>query len=133
MPVNAVTTTPTATQWTAGASKTKNDLSMQDFFSLLSAQLQNQNMMDPVSDTEFLSQMAQFSALTATQELNTGFSNFMAVSYIGKTVKATQVDANGVSQVIQGVAEKVEFSGGETFIHVGGVTISPSQITEVTP
>ncbi len=114
------------------SAKKNDNLSIQDFFALLAAQLQNQDMMNPVSDTEFMGQMAQFSALNAMQELNSKFSNFMAVSYIGKQVTASFTDDNGKKQDIQGVATKVEFKDGETFIHVDGQKISASNITEVT-
>lgn len=106
-------------------------VSMQDFFTLLAAQLQNQNMLEPVGDTEFLSQMAQFSALSATQGLNSSFSNFMAVSYIGKNIKANLVDPNGTAKVIEGIAEKVEFLNGETYITVDGVRLTSDKIFQV--
>jgi flagellar basal-body rod modification protein FlgD len=124
---------PVSGDYTGPAKKGKknDEVSMQDFFTLLAAQMQNQNMMDPVKDTEFLSQMAQFSALTATQQLNTNFMNFMAVSYIGKNVKAELKDESGKPQPVEGIAQKVEFIDGGTFITVNGKTVSPEAITEV--
>ncbi|MDF2566605.1 MAG: flagellar hook capping protein [Oscillospiraceae bacterium] len=111
--------------------KKNNDVSMQDFFSLLAAQLQNQNMMNPVGDTEFLSQMAQFSALSATQELNKSFSNFMAVSYVGKNVTATQNGDDGKPTTIEGIVKSVEFSDGETFVTINDTKVSLDQITKI--
>jgi flagellar basal-body rod modification protein FlgD len=106
-------------------------LDMKDFFTLLAAQLSNQDMNEPVESTEFISQMAQFSALAATQEISSRFENFMAASYIGKNIKAMQIDSDGVSHIVEGVAQKVEFINGETFITVGTQRISPDKITEV--
>ncbi len=108
-----------------------NDISMQDFFTLLAAQLKNQNMLNPVEDTQFLSQMAQFSSLSATQELNESFSNFLSVSYIGKNVKASHIGPDGETELIEGTAQKVEFIGGETYITVNDVKVTFNEIIEI--
>jgi flagellar basal-body rod modification protein FlgD len=110
----------------------KNELTMQDFFTLLAAQLQNQDMLDPVDNTQFIAQMAQFSALSATQELSGSFTNFLLVSYIGKNVKAVITDPIGNQTKIEGTAEKVEFINGETYITVDGTRVLPEEIYEVT-
>lgn len=112
-------------------SKDKSDISTMDFFKLLAAQLQNQNMLNPVNDTEFLAQMAQFSALSAMREMSGSVSNLIAVSYIGKTVTASQVNLSGESTTVQGVAEKVDFLNGETYITVDGIRFKPEQITQI--
>src|ERR1041385_2042930 len=46
-----------------------NALGKQDFLKLLMAQLQNQDPMKPMDDSQMIAQMAQFSALEATQGL----------------------------------------------------------------
>ncbi|MEW6097009.1 MAG: flagellar hook capping FlgD N-terminal domain-containing protein [bacterium] len=47
-----------------------------DFLRLLTTQLQYQNPLDPLSNTEFLGQMAQFSNLQQIIDLNTNFASF---------------------------------------------------------
>jgi len=47
-----------------------------DFLRLLTTQLQYQNPLDPVSNVEFLGQMAQFSNLQQMIDLNTNFTSF---------------------------------------------------------
>jgi Flagellar hook capping protein len=108
------------------------DLTIDDFFTLLAAQLSNQNMMNPVQDTEYISQMAQFAALSATQQLNSSFSGFQAVSYIGKNIKAQQTDSLGKVTTIEGTAQKVEFKSGKIYITVGDKKVAPNEIIEVT-
>ncbi|MDD4698851.1 MAG: flagellar hook capping FlgD N-terminal domain-containing protein [Oscillospiraceae bacterium] len=133
VPSIAAYTAPAATTQAKSTTSTnsKNELSMQDFFTLLAAQLSNQDMNNPVDSTQFISQMAQFSALSATQELSSTVSNLSAVSYIGKNIKATQIDSNGVATYINGIAEKVEFLSGETYITVDGNRVSTNEITQV--
>ena len=45
------------------SSMKEQTLGLQDFLKLMVAQLQNQDMMNPTSDTEFIAQLAQFSSL----------------------------------------------------------------------
>jgi flagellar basal-body rod modification protein FlgD len=45
-------------------------LSMDDFLQLLAAQLANQDALNPSTDTEFISQMAQFTSLQAMQTMS---------------------------------------------------------------
>lgn len=112
--------------------KAKNtDLGMQDFFDLLAAQMKNQDMMNPTSDTEFVAQMAQFSALSATQELNNRFNTFMAVSYVGKNVTATQIGTDGKRITIEGIVNSVEFSDDNTYVTVNNSKVSLDQITKI--
>ena len=73
-----------------------------DFMKLLIAQLQNQDPLNPASNTEFIAQLAQFSSLEQLTALNTNLeqsldfnksvtesiNNAMMVSFIGKTVTA---------------------------------------------
>jgi flagellar hook assembly protein FlgD len=75
--------------------------------------------------------MAQFSTLSAMQELSAGFTDFLSVSYIGKNVTATQTASGGSTQTIKGTVEKVEYLSGETYLTVNGTRISPNEITEI--
>src|SRR5262245_34620567 len=66
-----------------------------DFMQLLIAQLQNQDPMKPMDDKEFITQLAQFSSLEATQKMTaqmeelTGSQMLMqAATLIGKNVSA---------------------------------------------
>ena len=43
--------------------KDESDLSVSDFFNLMITQLTNQDFMNPVDDTQYLAQMAQFSTM----------------------------------------------------------------------
>ncbi len=67
-----------------------------DFLLLLVTQLRYQDPLNPMENTEFVSQLAQFSSLEQMENLNTKFddqavlvkalNNTMAVSYVGKEV-----------------------------------------------
>ncbi len=78
------------------ASEQKKDLGKDDFLNLLVTQMTNQNPLEPMGDTEFLAQMAQFSSLEQMQNIASGMellaltqtaaTNSQMVDLIGKRV-----------------------------------------------
>ncbi|MBF0528834.1 MAG: flagellar hook assembly protein FlgD [Deltaproteobacteria bacterium] len=83
--------TTTATQGTKSLGK-------DDFLKLLMAQVQYQDPLKPIDNTQMTAQLAQFSSLEQLQNLNTQFttlgtfmqgqSSYAALNLVGKTVKA---------------------------------------------
>jgi flagellar basal-body rod modification protein FlgD len=99
------TSTPKAASGTPAAG-----LGKQDFLKLLMAQLQHQDPMKPMDDTAMIAQMAQFSALEATQQLNATIlqsANMQAVSQagalIGKYIQSDQADGTTTTGLVTGV------------------------------
>jgi flagellar basal-body rod modification protein FlgD len=87
-----------------------HQLGKQDFLKLLMAQLQNQDPMKPMDDTQMIAQMAQFSALEATQQLqqtiqqsNNVQTIFQAGALIGKYIQANQPDGTSTTGAVTGV------------------------------
>jgi flagellar basal-body rod modification protein FlgD len=134
-PTPATPTTQTATgvknALTGGSSLGKDD-----FLKLLVGQLQHQDPMEPSNDTEFIGQMAQFSALE--QESNTAESTSQmadqlgrtgALGLIGKTV--TYADAAGASHT--GAVEQVDIAkdGTATLTVAGAPGIKAESVTQV--
>jgi hypothetical protein len=67
-------------------------LNQQDFLNLLVTELQNQDPMNPMSDTDFIAQMAQFSTLQQSQQTYQSISEMQATNLIGSTVNVTATD-----------------------------------------
>ncbi|MBP6275786.1 MAG: hypothetical protein KA393_00095 [Limnohabitans sp.] len=77
-------------------SKTSEDMGKQDFLTLFTAQLQNQNPLEPVKNEAFVAQLAQFSQLEALTNMQTSLDGFVtsmsgermlnSASLIGKKV-----------------------------------------------
>lgn len=114
----------------------KSELGKDDFLKLLVAQMANQDPMNTMSDTEFIAQMAQFSALEAMQALNTSFEASQAQNMIGKHVSVTTFVQNETTKEY----EKVDLYGtvtgtivheGKTFIQVGDYFIDPADVKAV--
>ncbi len=81
------------------AKKTNEDMGKQEFLTLFTAQLQNQNPLEPVKNEAFVAQLAQFSQLEALTNMQTSLDSFVksmsgermlgSTALIGKKVSVT--------------------------------------------
>jgi len=104
-----------------------------DFLMLLSAQLRHQDPLNPQSDGEFASQLAQFSSLEQMQNMNetlSAMAGYQAYSLVGKYVIAVAV-VDGVLSEIPGVVDSVFTRNGTTFAQIGEYVVPISAITDV--
>ena len=135
---NAAATAAAATATsTLPADPTKN-LGKQDFLKLLMAQLQNQDPMKPMDDTQMIAQMAQFSALEATQQLQATIQQnnnvqtiFQAGALIGKYVQANQTDGTAVTGAVTGVDFTSTNGAVAPTLQVSGKEVDYSTIVKV--
>ena len=109
--------TQTKNEFSQALSKQKgSNLDKDSFMLLLVTQFQYQDPLNPMEDTEFISQMAQFSSLEQMMNLNTSMESLVdatnnqqminATSYIGKLVT---VSGNAIGKTTDG-------STGETTV-----------------
>lgn len=123
----------------AGTSLRSSSLGMEDFLKILLTQLTYQDPLKPMDNQQFMAQMAQFTNLEQTQQLNTKIETLItnqaalqSVGLIGKTVDITT--ATGTAS---GTVSALSLSGAAPQISVrttAGATltnISLSQITSV--
>lgn len=133
MSVSGVSAAGSASTTTASStSASKSQVLDQDaFLRLLVTQLQNQDPLSPMEDTEFIAQLAQFSALEqmnqVRQEVENMRNEITAINLLGKTVKYQAEDGT----VAEGVVESVKNLGSTPILTVSGDRISLSDISEV--
>ncbi len=109
------------------------ELGKDDFLNLLVTQLRYQDPLAPTENTEFIGQMAQFSALEQMQNLNTSFTATKAYTLIGKSVTANIVDkTTGEITVYGGDVSSIKLSDGKYFAIVSGVEVPIDDIVDVT-
>ena len=84
-----VTSLPAGTKLTAsttGTSGTGQTLSEDDFFQLLTAQLEHQDPLNPMTGDQFAAELAQFSTASGVKNLQTAFAGQEAVGLVGHNV-----------------------------------------------
>jgi flagellar basal-body rod modification protein FlgD len=130
MTIGAVASSPSTTQ--------ANPLGMEDFLKILLTQLTYQDPLKPMDNQEFMAQMAQFTSLEQTQQLNDKMATLIAnqaalqsVGLIGRTVDIT-ADA-GTS--ITGSVTALSLTGDApslTLTTTSGATLSNVSLSQVT-
>jgi len=110
------------------------ELDKNAFFKILAAQLSHQDPMNPQDGSDFVAQLAQFSALEQMQNLNRTFEEFsqgqsflQATGFINR--KVTLDDGNGGT--VTGVVEKVRLNGAAVELMVNGAFYNVGRVVQV--
>ena len=94
-------------QNTVNGRQTSNQLGKDDFLKLLITQMQNQDPTEPMENTEFIAQMAQFSSLEQMTNMSTSFekvANYISESSATSTLGNT-VELNIGDTTVKGIVE----------------------------
>lgn len=104
---------------TTTKAKESNDLGYEQFLQILCAEMQYQDPLEPTSNTEYISQLATFSQLESTLDLNDKSTAAMANNLVGKYVilKPTS-STTGETYYVPGVVDYVMYEKGEVFLSV---------------
>ena len=108
-----------------------NGVTVDDFLSLMVAQLRNQDFMNPVDDTQYVTQLAQFSTMQQMQELATYMKTNYVMSLVGKNVTAAKFSVSGELLKETGAVEKISLVNNEYAIYVNGKKFTLEQIMEI--
>ena len=112
----------------AKTSDPQNTLGQDAFLKILVTQMKHQDPMEPLKDTEFIGQMAQFSSLEQLTNLNKTMTNFVGSSSNNQTLAnhanliGTSVDwsyeVNGQMETGQGVVKALSSKNGELTVEL---------------
>ena len=102
-------------------------MQMEDFLQLLTSQISNQDPLEPMKDTEFISQMANIASLEQMQQFSKDLNLLLLLrkiwlaSLFGREV---QIDDEGTT--IEGLVDSVEKDeNGMVSVMVGGKSYDP--------
>ena len=116
------------------AAENNSQLQMDDFLQLLTSQITNQDPLEPMKDTEFISQMANIASLEQMQQFTQGFSKFadshgemLAQSYLGNHV----IINNGIKEISGKVDAGEKLEDGSIRLEVGGESYDPKDVSRV--
>ncbi len=113
------------------------------YLTLLVSQLQNQDPLEPVSQENFITQVAQFQSLSGIEELNLSFEKMVTLqsdllqlqeatlgnALVGQTVEFN--DATSAAGVEQGTIEGFEFGEEGLRLLVDDRAVNVSQIRSI--
>ena len=105
------------------------------FLKLFVSELQNQDPLEPMDNTEYITQMAQFSSVEQMSNLASSFEEVLeltqfnsATALIGNRVSYIDAQSGGSAE---GVVDGVTSDGGEVYLEVGGHKVLPSAVMSV--
>ncbi|MBL6750925.1 MAG: hypothetical protein ISP90_10410 [Nevskia sp.] len=93
----------------AATSAAGTTLNVQDFLQLMTAQLQDQDPLNPVNNAEFFSQVAQFSTVAGIDQLNSSFSQLSSQLGSNQSLQAAALVGQGV--LVPGSSAQLTSSG----------------------
>ncbi len=122
----AKTSTSTETETTG-----TTNLGKDAFLQLLVAEMQNQDPLEPSTNTEWISQLATFSQLEELQSLTSTTENSQVFSLVGKQVIVTSESTSGQTIKKSGLVDYATYSGGEAKLSVDGSLYSIDNLYSV--
>lgn len=109
----------------------KQSIGVQDFLQLMIAEIQNQDFTEPVDSSQYITQLAQISAMQQMEQMTYYAQTSYATGLVGKTVTAASLSLGGKVDSVTGVVEKVGLSGDGYEIYVNGKAYTLSQIMSI--
>ena len=132
---------------TKGQEKDGSTLGKDDFLKLMITQLRYQNPLEPMDNTQYISQMASFSALEQMQNLNTSFERMSALltdyfipqlqwqqsaQVLGKEVTYLNPSKEeGAPDFLTGRVESVLARDGQIYFIINDTEVSMNSVTQV--
>lgn len=101
------------------------ELTTEGFFKLLAAQLQNQDMSNPMDNSEMMTQMTQIAMMQAMNNFSVSMEDFSQIntinygtSMMGKDVMLATADKNGELKKITGTVTRVDIFSGVPTLYI---------------
>ena len=115
--VNGIDTTA-AQNYTSKKETNSNELDKNAFLQLLVAQMKYQDPMNPGDSTEYMSQLAQYSALEATMNISDTLEKGNGLNLVGEYVIMNTTDSAGNQSAISGLVEYATVKDGEVLLSI---------------
>lgn len=96
----------------------KNGMDKDAFLQLLVAQMQYQDPLEPTSNTEFISQYAQFSQVEQMQNLASTSELARATSLVGEHVYVKTTGSDGEPKYIYGKVDYVAYENNKAYVSI---------------
>ena len=104
----------------AKKNSSSNGMDKDAFLQLLVAQMRYQDPLEPTSNTEFISQYAQFSQVEQLQNMAGSMDLQRASSLVGQQVRVKTTNSSGDTNYVEGKVDYVTYEGGKAYLSVNG-------------
>lgn len=101
----------------ANAAKSSG-MDKESFLQLLVAQMKYQDPLEPTSNTEYISQYAQFSQVESIQNMSTNMDLQRASSLVGKEVYVQTTTSEGETKFVRGKVDYVSFENNKAYVYI---------------
>ena len=115
----------------AASEKDKSQIDSDAFLTLLVAEMQNQDPLEPTSNTEWISQYATFTQVSEVQAIGDNMNAMKADSLTGKTVIMSVMDETGNTDEVSGVVDSVTYEEGKAYLSIDGSLYSIDDLKTV--
>lgn len=95
-----------------------NDMDKDAFLQLLVAQMKYQDPLEPTSNTEYISQYAQFSQVEQMNNMSASMDLQRASQLVGKSVYVKTTTESGETKYIQGKVDYVVFENNKAYLSI---------------
>ena len=108
------------------------ELDKEAFLQLLVAQMQYQDPLEPTDNTEYISQLANFSSLEQMQNMSAAMGTMSTASELQRATAliGNYVTVEDQGSNITGKVDAVEIKDGEAFLSINGTSYPLSSLTE---
>lgn len=96
----------------------QNDMDKDSFLQLLVAQMKYQDPLQPTSNTEYISQYAQFSQVEQMQSMAASMDLQRASQLVGQEVYVKTTSTSGETNYVQGKVDYVVYENGKAYLSI---------------
>ena len=100
------------------AAKSSSGMDKEAFLQLLVAQMKYQDPLEPTSNTEYISQYAQFSQVEQMQNMSSSMDLQRASSLVGKEVYIKTTTSSGETKLVQGRVDYVSYENNKAYLYI---------------
>lgn len=98
----------------------ENGMDKEAFLQLLVAQMKYQDPLEPTSNTEFVTQYAQFSQVEQLQNMSSNMELQRASSLVGQQVRVKTTNTSGDTNYVEGKVDYVAYENGKAYVSIEG-------------
>lgn len=132
--VNGQFQTSASAQSVSNANSSANNASGMDsdaFLQLLVAEMQNQDPLEPTSNTDWIAQYATFTQVSEIQQIGDDMTNMKAQGLVGQYVMMKVKNDEGNTDIISGRVDYVTYEEGKAFLNIEGKPYSINDLDTV--